>query len=158
MNKLISFVKEFTKQEIAELRSVEKIGKKYFYMPKDLKELKDKIPLEPYSEGLPLGELKNNKFMPSIALLDLLSSYTDKKIIINAKGQTMFLYGKDVFGENIKNENDNNNNNVENGLCLVLNEDHEVLGYGELRKGKTGKKTIIKNILDRGDFLRRERA
>lgn len=149
MNKLISFVKEFTKQEIAELRSVEKIGKKYFYMPKDLKELKDKIPLEPYSEGLPLGELKNNKFMPSIALLDLLSSYTDKKIIINAKGQTMFLYGKDVFPENFE------NSTADEGICLILNEENEVLGYGELKKGK---RNILMHILDRGDFLRRERA
>ena len=54
MNKLISFAKEFTKEHIDELDSVEKIGRKYFYVKKDLKELKDKIDLEPFSVGLPL--------------------------------------------------------------------------------------------------------
>jgi len=146
MNKLISFVKQFTKEEVKELNSVEKIGKKYFYISKEIKELKDKIPLETYSAGLPIGELKNNKFMPSIALLDILANYTDKKIIVNKKGETVFLYGKEVFPENFE------KCNVKEGICLVLNANNEVLGYGELTKRKN-----IKNILDRGDFLRRER-
>jgi ribosome biogenesis protein Nip4 len=148
MNKLISFVKELTKAEVKELNSSERIGRKYFYMSKELKELKDSISLEPYSVGIFLGELKNNQFMPSIALLDILAKYSDRKIIINKKGQTMFLYGNDVFFENIK------ENNLSDGICLVLNEENEVLGYGELKKGR---KKILKHILDRGDFLRRER-
>ncbi|MBN2052842.1 hypothetical protein JW756_05035 [Candidatus Woesearchaeota archaeon] len=146
MNKLISFVKEFTKSEVKELNSVERIGKKYFYAPRELAELKKNIPLEPYSMGLPLGELKNNRFSPSIALLDMLKNYTDKKIIVNKKGETMFLYGKEVFSENFA------KCDVNEGFCLVLNANDEVLGYGELSKKKN-----IKNILDRGDFLRRER-
>jgi ribosome biogenesis protein Nip4 len=148
MNKLISFVKEFTKSEVKELNSSERIGRKYFYLSKELKELKDSIKLEPYSAGVFLGELKNNKFMPSIALLDILANYSDKKIIISKKGQTMFLYAKDVFPENFE------KSKVNEGICLVLNEQNEVLGYGELKKGK---KNILKNLLDRGDFLRRER-
>jgi len=147
MNKLISFVKELTKAEVKELNSSERIGRKYFYMSKELKELKDSINLEPYSAGIFLGELKNNKFMPSIALLDILANYTDKKLFINEKGQTMFLYGKDVFPENFE------KCSVDEGICLVLNEKNEVLGYGELKKDK---KIILKHILDRGDFLRRE--
>jgi ribosome biogenesis protein Nip4 len=149
MNKLISFVKELTKTEVKELNSSERIGRKYFYMSKELKELKDSIKLEPYSAGIFLGELKNNKFMPSIALLDILANYTDRKIIINNKGQTMFLYGNDVFLENFE------KCNINEGTCLILNEENEVLGYGELKKSR---KTILKHMLDRGDFLRRERA
>jgi len=149
MNKLISFVKELTKSEVKELNSSERIGRKYFYMSKELKELKESINLEPYSAGTFLGELKNNKFMPSIALLDILAGYSDKKVIINEKGQTMFLYGKDVFPENFE------KSSIDKGICLVLNEENEVLGYGELKKGK---RNILMHILDRGDFLRRERA
>jgi ribosome biogenesis protein Nip4 len=148
MNKLIFFVKEFTKSDVNELNSSERIGRKYFCMSKELKQLKDSIKLEPYSAGIFLGELKNNKFMPSIALLDILASYSDKKVIINKKGQTMLLYGKDVFSENFE------KSTVSEGICLVLNEENEALGYGELKKGK---KIILKHILDRGDFLRRER-
>jgi len=145
MNKLISFVKQFTKQEVEEVNSTERIGRKYFYITPELKELKDNISLEPYSEGLPMGELKNNRFMPSIALLDILAKYSDRKIFINKKGETMFLYGKEVFAENFE------KSRVEEGACLVLNDKAEVLGYGALSKRKD-----IKNLLDRGDFLRRE--
>jgi 60S ribosome subunit biogenesis protein NIP7 len=152
MNKLISFVKQFTKNEVNELNNAEKIGRNYFYLSKELKELKDSIKLEPYSAGLPLGQIKNNKFMPSIALLDILNNYTDQKVFVNKKGETMFLYGKDVFEDNIVYAG---KNSVGEGICLVLNEKNEVLGYGELIK--KGKNKLLLNLLDRGDFLRRER-
>ena len=38
---------------------------------------------------------------------------------------------------------------------LVQNQDDENLGYGELLK--KGRHLLVKNLLDRGDFLRRER-
>ena len=79
MNKLISFVKIFTKKEIDELNSAEKIGRKYFFVGKELKELRGKVDLEPYSIGVPLGELKNNKFVPSLTLLDIICKYSDNK-------------------------------------------------------------------------------
>jgi ribosome biogenesis protein Nip4 len=149
MNKLISFVKQFTKDEVNELNNAEKIGRNYFYLGNELKELKDSIKLEPHSAGLPLGQIKNNKFMPSIALLDILNNYTDKKVFVNKKGETVFLYGKDVFAENF------DKCDTGEGFCLVLNEKNEVLGYGELIKKEKNK--LLLNLLDRGDFLRRER-
>ena len=151
MNKLISFVKQFTKKEVKELNSVEKIGRKYFYMSEELKKVKDGIPLEPYAAGLPIGELVKNDFKPSITLIDIISKYTDRKIIINKKGETMFLYKRSVFGENFVKDMPGE----EKGICIVLNENEEVLGYGEVNRGNT--LTILKAVLDRGDFLRRER-
>jgi ribosome biogenesis protein Nip4 len=148
MNKLISFVKEFTKDEVKEINATEKIGRKYFYLTPELKQARNKIPIEPHAAGTFLGELKNNKFMPSIALLDLLCKYTSKKIIIAKKGETMFLYKKDVFEDNII------KSGVDEGYCLVLNEKNELLGYGELVK--KGRQKLLLNLLDRGDFLRRE--
>ncbi len=149
MNKLISFVKQFTKEEVEELNSAEKIGRKYFCITKELRELKNKIPVEIYSAGLPLGELKNNRFMPSIALLDILAKHSERKVFVNKKGETVFLYSREVFEDNIT------KSNIDEGFCLVLNENNEVLGYGELKKRRN---IILKNILDRGDFLRRERS
>ncbi|MBU1199589.1 MAG: hypothetical protein KKF46_02060 [Nanoarchaeota archaeon] len=148
MNKLISFVKEFTKEHIPELENVEKIGRNYFLIEKELKELKQKIELEPFSAGLPMGEIKNKDFMPSIALLDILCRYSGKKVVINKKGETMFLYKKDVFGENVV-----QGKKIE-GLVLVMNEQNECLGYGNYVKKSKGR--ILKKALDRGDFLRRE--
>lgn len=149
MNKLISFVKQFTKNEVNELNNTEKIGRNYFYLSKELKELKDSIKLEPHSAGLPLGQIKNNKFRPSIALLDILNNYTDQKVFVNKKGETMFLYGKDVFAENF------DKCDAREGFCLVLNDKGEVLGYGEIIT--KAKNKLLLNLLDRGDFLRRER-
>jgi len=151
MNKLISFVKQFTKKEVKELNSVEKIGRKYFYMSEELKKIRDSIPLEPYAAGIPIGELVNNDFKPSIALIDIISKYTDRKIFINKKGETMFLYKRSVFGENFVKDMPGE----EKGVCIVLNENEEVLGYGEVNRGNI--QTILKAMLDRGDFLRRER-
>ena len=151
MNKLISFVKQFTKEEVKELNSAERIGRKYFYIKDELKQLKDKIDLEPYSAGLPLGELVNNRFVPSLALLEILARarYTDKMAFLNKKGETMFLYGRDVFEENIVKGRD------KEGLVLVQNEKDENLGCGEIiiKRGKR----ILKSILDKGDYLRREK-
>jgi 60S ribosome subunit biogenesis protein NIP7 len=152
MNKLISFIKQFTKNEVNELNNTEKIGRNYFWLSNELKELKDSIKIEPYSAGLPLGQIKNNKFMPSIALLDILNYYTDQKLVINKKGETMFLYGKDVFEDNLENIG---KISTDQGFYLVLNEKNEVLGYGELIKKEKNK--LLLNLLDRGDFLRRER-
>jgi len=57
----------------------------------------------------------------------------------------MFLCGRDAFADNIVKAN------VNSGLVLVQNEKDENLGLGILNeKG-------IRNILDRGDFLRREK-
>ena len=149
MNKLISFVKIFTKKEVDELNSAEKIGRKYFFIGKELKELKQKIDLEPFSIGTPLGELVNNKFVPSLALLDILCKYSDSKVVLNKKGQEMFLYGRDVFEDNITKGKDLG------GFVLVLNELNECLGYGEIVIKKN--KKLLLNILDKGDYLRRER-
>jgi len=149
MNKLFSFVKQFTKEQVKELDSVEKIGRKYFFVKDELKALKDKIDLEPFSVGLLIGELKDNKFVPSLALLDILCKYSDTKVYLNKKGQEMFLYGRDVFEENII------KGSKKDGVVLVQNENDENLGYGELII--KSKKKLLKNILDKGDYLRREK-
>ena len=96
-----------------------------------------------------MGEIKDNKFVPGLALLDLISRYSDKKVFLNQKGQEMFLYGRDVFEENITKGKD------KEGFVLVQNQQDENLGYGEMIAKK--KKNMLKCILDKGDFLRRDR-
>ncbi len=67
---------------------------------------------------------------------------TRNKVIINEKGENLFLYGRDVFRENIIEQD------LKKGKKLVLNFKNECLGIG-FWNGK-----ILENIKDRGMFLR----
>ena len=152
MNKLIGFVKEFTKGEVPEVSKVKKIGRNYFLMGDELLKVQEgiakKAKLEPYSAGLSFGELIGGRFKPGFPLLDLLSKHTTRKAVVNEKGQTMFLYRNNLFPESIKHYG------AESGFVLVMNEQGEVLGYGEVKEVEGQR--IITHKLDRSDFLRRE--
>lgn len=122
-------------------------GKKEYLVPGTVQALADKIPLEPFSLGVPLGEVSDKGFKATFALLDLLKE-TKNHIIISDEAEWFFTCGRDVFMDKIVSEGELN------PPFLVMNEHKEVLGLG--RKEKDGKKEIIKNLFDRGDFLRRE--
>lgn len=135
------FIQKFTDKKI---KGVIKIRNRFYTADKPLLDLASKIDKEPYAIGAFLGEIKNNKFCPSIALLELLSELSDRKVFVNGKAEWLFLCRRDVLRQSIM------KSNAKQGLVLVQNEHDENLGYGEI-KGK-----IVKNLLDRGDFLRRE--
>ena len=132
------------------------------------KQIHEKIKKKPESIGTFLGTLNSNSkdsnkdnntnFKPSIALIDLIGTKTNKKIIVGAKAEWLFLCGRDVFGKSIIKSNTNR------GLAIITNQSQEVLGYGKLLTNLTNNqllkkhmnKVVIKNLLDKGDFLRRE--
>jgi len=142
------FVKFFTNEKIDYIRS-----KNEFFLADDkLLELSKKIPKDFISMGVFLGNLKNHEFRPSIALIDLLAKKSDKKIFINKKSEWLFVCGRDLFGESIVKAN------AKSGFVLVQNEADENLGYGLVVDDLNKKnKVVIKNILDKGQFLRKER-
>ncbi|MCK4247183.1 MAG: hypothetical protein KAX04_01430 [Methanomicrobia archaeon] len=67
---------------------------------------------------------------------------TKNKVIINEKAETLFLYGRDIFRNNII------RGDLKKGKKLTLNSKNECLGIG-FWDGK-----ILKNVKDRGMFLR----
>ncbi|MFT4304704.1 MAG: hypothetical protein ACMXX8_01300 [Candidatus Woesearchaeota archaeon] len=99
---------------------------------------------QPEHIGLYLGKINKNKFIPSFNLLEIISKNCNKKAIIKSRASWLFLCGRDAFNKSIIKSTGNEE-------ILVLNEKDEILGYGF--KDKNG----IKNLLDRGDFLRREK-
>ncbi len=150
MNKLLSFAKEFTNENIPQLNKVKKIGRKYFIMDKNVEEVIAKIPLEPYAAGLFLGELIDNKFRPEFPLLDLIGKqHNARRVVCNKKGETLFLYANNLIEESMLFRN------AEEGLVVVMNEAKEVIGYGEVKTDKYNKK-IVANILNLSNFLKRE--
>ena len=148
MEKIRNFIKSFTTEDIGK---IEKIRNSYFLIDKDVEKIKDKIEKNPFAAGLFLGESKKS-FIPSTNLLDILSKKTEKKIFVNRKTAWLFLCDRDIFGSGIE------KSNAKKGLVLVQNDRDENLGYGEIIAELTQKdKVVVKNLFDRGNFLRRER-
>jgi len=108
-----------------------------------------------YYAGLYLGKIKNSNFFPSFNLLNMLVGAAANKIVVDMKSAWLFICGRDVFRVGIvkvmgsKRKGDD---------TLVLNEFGECLGFGKIMDDLASSegKLAVKNVLDIGDFLRRE--
>lgn len=136
------FIEKFTDKKI----DFVKIKSKYFLVSSELLKIKEKFSFEPLGIGIFLGEEKKGDFYPSLALLEILSKYSKEKVILNDLGELDFIYGKNLRERHILKVKG------KSYLKLVQNEYNENLGYGKLKE-----KSALKNKLDRGDFLRREK-
>jgi ribosome biogenesis protein Nip4 len=150
MNKITEFVKGFSDEEI---KNVTRIGDRYYQIRQDLLDYRDRIAENPFSAGVFLGEQKKD-FKPSLALLEMLAKNSEKKIVVNEKTEWLFLCGRDVFESGIL-ANGLIPRQPSGSLVLVQNKNDENLGLGRFETKDN--KIMIKNLLDRGSFLRRER-
>jgi ribosome biogenesis protein Nip4 len=127
-------------------------GQRYYMLNSRLKKL---LQGEYYYAGLYLGKAKNGIFFPSFNLLNMLVTAAANKIVVDQKTAWLFICGRDVFFTGIvkvmgsKRKGD---------ATLVLNEFGECLGFGKILDDLTGSggRIAVKNVLDVGDFLRRE--
>lgn len=130
-----------------------KIGKNYYLADKEFRNVRSAVNREVYSLGIYLGQDAGKFFEPSPALIDLLSKLpgADKrKIVVNEKAESLFLYGRNILLDSIS----RNPNNIDSGYVFVQNERDENLGYGIFQKQL--EQIIIKNLLDKGFYLRKE--
>jgi len=118
-------------------------GKDVYKIEKKMTDVIDKIDLELKYGGVLLGRYYKKKFYASLGILDYLECET--KIIIDDKAEWLFLCGKDIFLESIKKKTGKGR------YALIFNLRKEILGIGKVQKDQ------VKNIMDKGDFLRRER-
>lgn len=140
-----TFIKKFTNEKIEFVKD----KNKYFLINKYLINEKNKIKFIPENLGLFLGEEKNS-FKPSLALLFLISKKSEQKVFVKDIGELDFIYGKDLRERHI----DKTKAEIKKGFfVLIQNENDDNLGYGKIISEKPLK---IKNLLDRGDYLRRE--
>ena len=90
------------------------------------------------------GQRNKIKFSISLEGMSLISSDIIKNyVVVNKKGETLFLYGRDVFKSSILEINGG-------GKVAVFNKNKELLGIGSYGGGD-----IIKNIIDKGWYLRK---
>ena len=113
MRNIDEFSKYFTNEKV---EKASKIKNNYFLVSNELDIIKKNIKKEPFSVGLFLGEIKNNKFVPSTNLLDMISKRTNKKVFVNKKTEWLFLCGRDIFGRGISKAN------IKKGVVLIQNE------------------------------------
>lgn len=119
--------------------------------------LKGFVMLEFFYAGVYLGKVKSGVFLPSFNLLRIIAEKRGaNKVFLDERSAWLFICGRDVFKRGII--------RVEGSwrkgdYTLVLNKHGECLGFGlilkDLEMVKSG--VTVKNVLDIGDFLRRER-
>ncbi len=105
------------------------------------------------SAGLFLGR-EQKRFEPSPAVIECIAAAPAArrhKVVVDEKAEWLFLCGRDLFVKAITRAG----TPTRSGFVLVQNARDENLGLGLLRRRGN---VAVKNLLDRGFFLRRERS
>lgn len=101
--------------------------------------------------GRYLGKTKR-EFLPSSILLDELSRVEGlNRIHVDAETAWLFVCGRDIFGENVRRVE----GEFADGNAFLVMFGGSCLGYGVVEPSEG--RLILRNVLDIGDFLRRER-
>ena len=150
-----SFAKLFGAELNLDERFVVKRANRYFLLNRELKKLAKACEKWLYVETY-LGKVKGGEFHPSFPLLFMIAEKAKNKITVDDKSAWLFVCGRDLFKEGIlKIEGSRRKGDY----TLVFNRYGECLGYGQIVKDLEKLKGgfAVKNLLDIGDFLRRER-
>jgi ribosome biogenesis protein Nip4 len=109
-----------------------------------------------YYAGTYLGKVKDGKFFPGFNLLNMVAQKKARSINIGKKAEWLFICGRDVFEQGITKVT---GSTKKGDYTLVLNSCGECLGFGKILRNLDRKRKgpAVQNILDIGDFLRRER-
>jgi ribosome biogenesis protein Nip4 len=131
-------------------------GDKFFLLSPNLRALTGKGK-EWLFAGTYLGKIESGKFHPSFPLLFMIADNAKNKVVVDDKAAWLFVCGRDIFKEGVLEAHGSRRKGAH---ILVLNRYGECLGFGIMAKDldKAKKGVVIKNILDVGDFLRRERG
>jgi ribosome biogenesis protein Nip4 len=132
-----------------------KVGRRVYDDPHGLIKLARERGWDVFSAGVYLGEERRD-FSPTSALIDRLAARCDRTVIVTDKAAWLFLCGRDVLMSGVTGPGEFS----ERALVFVRNRYGEVLGYGKVLGPHTPRlrnKVYVKHLLDKGEYLRRER-
>ncbi len=154
MKAIRDFVGQFRASIALDERLIVQKKNRYYLLNENLKK---QIHQDFFHAGVYLGKLKGAIFFPSFLLLTMMAESKANKIVVDKKTAWLFICGRDIFKQGILKAN----GSKKGDYTLILNEHNECLGFGKIlcniRKEQDANKVVVKNILDIGDFLRRER-
>ena len=108
--------------------------------------------------GILIGHFLKEDFFYHFEFLDIIAPFTERKIIVDSKGEQTTLYGRNPTKKMLKKSN---YIFKKGNKLIILNEFEEVLGLGKslidykMIGRLDNKKVIIKNINDKGWYLRK---
>jgi 60S ribosome subunit biogenesis protein NIP7 len=114
----------------------------------------------PYCLGVYFGDLLNNELLLSIEGATLCSAYTNRKVRVSDEGEQAVLYGRDIQRSFVR---DFPLSIHRNQKVIVTNSLSEVLALGntmidgEEFDDASENSVVVKNIIDRGWYLRKGR-
>ncbi|UCC59090.1 MAG: hypothetical protein JSW14_04130 [Candidatus Bathyarchaeum sp.] len=154
MKAIKDFVGQFRASIALDKRLIVKKKNRYYLLSEKLKK---QIQQDFFYAGVYLGKLKGSIFFPSFLLLTMMAEGKANKIVVDRKTAWLFICGRDIFKQGILEADGSRKGDY----TLILNEHNECLGFGKIlrniRKEQDPNKVVVKNILDIGDFLRREK-
>ncbi len=124
------------------------VGRSYFIV-KDRQFLSKR----PAYAGECIAHIRGPVLIPSIDFLQQIGKEARKHVIVSAKAEWLFICGRDIFAKGIV----SHNNPEVKDRVVILTQNKECLGYGEMTAPLTDARVVIKRLFDIGDLLRRER-
>ena len=116
-----------------------------------------KVTLQPDEMGLAIGQIRNKKFIPSLSGAEIIAKHSRHfpYVMINEIGEALVLYGRDIFGDSVK---EVSNGLDQNQTTIILNQNRESIGIGQTRFSeenlfKKGRVTVYTTV-DAGIYLR----
>ena len=153
MKEIKDFVGQFNASIALDESRIVRNRNRYYLLSKKLKQ---QVPKSFFYAGAYLGAVKGTSFFPSFLLLTMIAESKANKVVVDKKTAWLFICGRDIFKQGILKVNGSRKGDY----TLILNEHNECLGFGKIlhniHEEKHANKVVVKNILDIGDFLRRE--
>ena len=155
MNHLRDFLARFDSDLVLNREFIVRKENRYYLLNRQLRKL-----VSPgfFYAGTYLGKVRKGAFFPSLLLLRMMAKGNSNRTTVDAKAEWLYICGRDIFRSGIIEVKGSQRRGAH---TLVLNQKQECLGFGRILKGSEeehdGNQPTIKNVLDIGDLLRRER-